>query len=55
MLYGDLFFTGQRDLIVALTARHRIPTIYHAEAGQTSEFSNTRAYACASLKSPRDG
>ena len=31
MLYGDLFFTGQRDLIVALTARHRIPTIYHAE------------------------
>ena len=31
MLYGDLFFTGQRDLIVALAARHRIPTIYHAE------------------------
>ena len=31
MLYGDLFFTGQRDLIIALAARHRIPTIYHAE------------------------
>ena len=31
LLYGDLFFTGQRDLIIALAARHRIPTIYHAE------------------------
>ena len=31
LVYGDLFFTGQRDLIVALAARHRIPTIYHAE------------------------
>ena len=31
LLYGDLFFTSQRDLIVALAARHRIPTIYHAE------------------------
>ena len=31
LLYGDLFFTGQRDLIIALAARHRIPAIYHAE------------------------
>lgn len=30
-LNGDIFFTSQRDLIVALAARHRIPTIYHAE------------------------
>ena len=28
---GDLFFTNQRDLIVALAARHRIPTMYHSE------------------------
>ena len=31
MLYGDLFFTNQRDLLVALATRHRIPTIYHTE------------------------
>ncbi len=31
MLYGDLFFTNQRDLIIALAARHRIPTMYHSE------------------------
>ena len=31
MVYGDLFFTGQRDLIIALAARYRIPAIYHAE------------------------
>jgi putative ABC transport system substrate-binding protein len=32
ILNGDLLFTSQRDLIVALAARHRIPTIYHEEA-----------------------
>lgn len=31
MLYGDLFFTNQRDLLVALATRHLIPTIYHTE------------------------
>jgi ABC-type uncharacterized transport system substrate-binding protein len=31
LLYGDLFFTGQRDLIIALAARLRIPAMYHAE------------------------
>ena len=28
---ADLLFFGQRNLIVALAARHRIPTMYHAE------------------------
>ena len=28
LLSGDPFFTSQRDLLVALAARHRIPTIY---------------------------
>ena len=31
MLYGDLFFTNQRDLIIALAARYGIPTMYHSE------------------------
>jgi putative ABC transport system substrate-binding protein len=31
VINGDLLFTSQRDLIVALAARHRIPTIYHAD------------------------
>jgi putative ABC transport system substrate-binding protein len=31
VLNGDLFFTNQRNQIVALAALHSIPTIYHAE------------------------
>ena len=31
VLNGDLFFTSQRELIVALAARYRIPTIYHED------------------------
>jgi putative ABC transport system substrate-binding protein len=31
VINGDLLFTSQRDLIVALATRHRIPTIYHAD------------------------
>ena len=32
VLNGDLLFTSQRDLIVALAARYGIPAIYHEEA-----------------------
>jgi len=32
VLNGDLFFTSQRELIVTLAARYRIPTIYHEDA-----------------------
>ena len=32
VLNGDLLFTSQRDLIVALAARYGIPTIYYSEA-----------------------
>jgi putative ABC transport system substrate-binding protein len=32
VLNGDIFFTTQRDLIVALAARHAIPAIYHEDA-----------------------
>jgi putative ABC transport system substrate-binding protein len=31
LLTGDPFFTSQRDLLVALSARHRIPTIYNTD------------------------
>ena len=32
VLNGDIFFTTQRDLIVALASRYAIPTIYHEDA-----------------------
>jgi len=31
LLTGDPFFTTQRDLLVALSARHRIPAIYNSD------------------------
>jgi len=50
LLNGDILFTSQRDLIVALAARHGIPAIYHTEefarAGGLSSYgaSTTAAY-----------
>ena len=58
-VYGDLLFTSQRDLIVALVARHGIPTIYHAEefarAGGLISYgaSTTAAYRQAGIYTGR--
>jgi hypothetical protein len=59
LLYGDLFFTGQRDLIIALAARHRIPTIYHAEeftrAGGLISYGAENLPEPATLRTARGG